>query len=268
MPKKGYKMPEWRKLEISSRMKGKPKSDSAKKNMKKVQQELAYKKKGKHFSSSTEFKKGQTSLRKGIKRTEKEINRQKETLKNRTDEEKESHRNKISKTTKGFHNSIETEFTSERVIEMHNNGVFEIPPMLGKHQSERQKESARNNTYIKDAIKRDPKILKKMLSFDKPNYKESQLFEILNNIYPHEWKYVGDGSFILDGKNPDFINCNGKKLIIELFGERWHKPEEEEQRKEIFKKFGYNTLIIWVKELRNIENLKNKLNIFNENHKE
>ena len=110
-------------------------------------------------------------------------------------------------------------------------------------------------------------ILKRMLSFNSPNKTESKLFSVLDKCYPNEWKYVGDGSFVINGKNPDFINCNGKKLIIELFGEHWHDKDEEEPRKEIFKQFGYETLIIWANELRHIDELKTKLNKFIEEYK-
>lgn len=122
-----------------------------------------------------------------------------------------------------------------------------------KNMSDAQKEYIINN----------PEVLKRMLRFNSPNKSELKLLDILNDTYPNEWKFVGDGSFIIDGKCPDYINCNNKKLIIELFGERWHEKSEEEQRKEIFKKFGYNTLIIWFKELKNIEKLKEKLKLFN-----
>lgn len=108
------------------------------------------------------------------------------------------------------------------------------------------------------------KLAWKKLGFNSPNYKESELLEILNRLYPNEWKYVGDGTVIIEGKNPDFINCNGKKLIIELFGERWHKPGSEESRKEIFKRIGYETLIVWGKELKNVNTLELKIKNFTE----
>jgi hypothetical protein len=88
-----------------------------------------------------------------------------------------------------------------------------------------------------------------------PNGEELYLDYLLQNYFPDEWKYVGDGNCIINGLCPDFINVNGKKLIIELFGEYWHEGEKvpykrtEDGRKEIFKQLGYNTLIIWSKEL-------------------
>ena len=60
----------------------------------------------------------------------------------------------------------------------------------------------------------------------KPNKCELFLQELLNCWYPSEWKYVGDLSFLIDGKNPDFVNINGKKKLIEFYGDylaRWEK---------------------------------------------
>ncbi len=95
-----------------------------------------------------------------------------------------------------------------------------------------------------------------------PNKKELQLKSILDNMYPGEWKYTGDFSFVINGKNPDFTNCNGKKLLIELFGDYWHRGENPQDRIEIFKSFGYQTLIIWEKELQDISTVENRISTF------
>ena len=73
---------------------------------------------------------------------------------------------------------------------------------------------------------------------------------------------MGNGRVILGGKNPDFINVNGKKLIIELFGKYWHTGENPKDREKIFVPFGYRTLVIWYSELRNEERVKNKIREF------
>lgn len=86
----------------------------------------------------------------------------------------------------------------------------------------------------------------------RPNKVEMRLSEFLNNQYPGEWKYVGDGSFVIAGKNPDFININGRKLIIELFGDYWHKGEDPSDRAAIFEPYGFRTLVIWEHELKDM----------------
>jgi very-short-patch-repair endonuclease/Ni/Co efflux regulator RcnB len=113
----------------------------------------------------------------------------------------------------------------------------------------------------KEMIKNNPELLKKSLTFRRPNKTEEKLTSLFQKHFPNEFKFVGDGSFIIEGLNPDWINCNGKKLIIELFGERWHEPNEESSRKEIFSKYGFKTIVIWWKETRNeklvIEKVRN-----------
>ena len=96
----------------------------------------------------------------------------------------------------------------------------------------------------------------------KQNNKEKELELILHSLYPNEYKFVGDGKVIIDGKCPDFINVNGQKKIIELFGDYWHKGENPKDREDIFKKFGYQTLVIWEHELEEIPYVKLKIHTF------
>lgn len=91
------------------------------------------------------------------------------------------------------------------------------------------------------------------------NRTETQLEILLNKLFPNKYKFVGDGYTFIGGKCPDFINFKDKR-IIELFGNYWHKKSEEKQRINHFKKYGYNTLIIWEEELKNVDKLINKLN--------
>lgn len=117
---------------------------------------------------------------------------------------------------------------------------------LAADNSSRPKPS---EAYREAAIRRwqDPEYVEMMCkAFDmKPNTLELELDAILRKYFPDEWKYVGDGQVWLDGKNPDFINVNGKKLIIELFGDYWHTEEDVETRTRHFKRFGFDTLVIW-----------------------
>lgn len=88
----------------------------------------------------------------------------------------------------------------------------------------------------------------------KPNKAEQRLLDILQR-HSLPFEYVGDGEVVISGLVPDFINVNGKKKIIELFGDFWHgeratRPTQTEHgRGAIFKKFGYRTLVIWQHEL-------------------
>lgn len=82
----------------------------------------------------------------------------------------------------------------------------------------------------------------------KPNKPEQRLIALIEtNRLP--FKYVGDGEFILGGKCPDFLNTNGKKQLIELFGTYWHPIFNVAERAEHFRSYGFNTLVIWEDEL-------------------
>lgn len=98
----------------------------------------------------------------------------------------------------------------------------------------------------------------------KPNGAETIVLNVLNDVYPNEWKYTGDFSFTVDGKSPDFTNISGQNKLIELFGDYWHKGENPQDRINIFKPFGWDTLVIWESELKDVETLKNKIIEFNE----
>ena len=78
-----------------------------------------------------------------------------------------------------------------------------------------------------------------------PNQDESLLISFLETNFPGKWKFVGDGSFVVGSKNPDFIRVDGTKQIIEYFGSRYHDFKEEETRSDYFSSYGYSCLFIW-----------------------
>lgn len=140
--------------------------------------------------------------------------------------------------------------------EMRKQGILPSGSKGKKWKNEESKKSvgaaskARwQNTEYKEKTLR--KILKS--GGQHPNKKEIIFDEALQKTFPNQWKYVGDGEIFISGKNPDFININGKKQIIELFGDYWHKGENPQDRIDLFKKYGYDTLVIWEKELKNLE---------------
>lgn len=122
----------------------------------------------------------------------------------------------------------------------------------------------------------DPEFQQKRLkaAIKQPNRQEQKLETILEKWFPGEWKFVGDGEVILGKLNPDFINCNGKKQIIELFG-CWyhgcplHHPNNEVSwqnteigKKVIYSRYGFKTLVIWEHELTNEKEIIDKVRNF------
>ena len=163
----------------------------------------------------------------------------------------ESHRKNLSLSKKGKHYENSGKFKKGMITWNLNltKETDERVAMISRKESETQKLKFQNIDYKNDWIENTlPKILKSAGTH--PNRMERKLDNTLQINFPGEWKYVGDGSVILFHKSIDYINVNGQKSIIELFGEHWHKPEEEQERIEYFKQFGYKTLVIWQKELK------------------
>lgn len=84
----------------------------------------------------------------------------------------------------------------------------------------------------------------------KPNKQEISLLDLLNTLYPNQYKYVGDGEVMIGGKNPDFINIDGQKKVIEYFGDRWHQGDNPQERIDSFAQYGFACLIIWQSEFK------------------
>lgn len=109
----------------------------------------------------------------------------------------------------------------------------------------------------------NPEFVKKMmLAFSKkPTKPERQLGAILDRYFP-EFKYNGDGRLgvTLGGLTPDFVNVNGKKHLIEVFGDYYHSPEvlgnkwkgSELGKIMIYNSVGWDCLVIWERELEKL----------------
>jgi hypothetical protein len=117
---------------------------------------------------------------------------------------------------------------------------------------ENKSEEQRNN-WVKN-IRRSANI--------RPNKPETFLLNLLEEMYPGDYKYVGDGEIVIAGKCPDFININGQKKIIEHYGDYYHRNDDPQDRIALFAKYGYSTLIVWERELKDVESLKAKIREF------
>jgi G:T-mismatch repair DNA endonuclease (very short patch repair protein) len=100
-----------------------------------------------------------------------------------------------------------------------------------------------------------------------PNKPEQKLIDFFKE-QKLPYKYTGDGSFSVGRKIPDFVNINGEKKAIDMFGDYWHDPvvrkklglkiESPRERISRFKEYGWDLLVIWEKELKDT-NWKNKI---------
>lgn len=107
-----------------------------------------------------------------------------------------------------------------------------------------------------------------LLCLPKPNKAERKLTHLLRRYFPNEWEYTGDGKVILHGLIPDFTNKNGRKAVIELFGDYWHtkriKSWKDTELGKImaYKALGFECLVIWEKELKDEERVVSKISNF------
>jgi len=167
---------------------------------------------------------------------------------------------------------------------------------FGKHHTEEAKKSNREkhlgkklSEEVKKALSeankrrwKDPEFVKRWVKSMhlKPNKPESKVDQILQEHFPNEWKYNGDFScgITIGGMIPDFVNVNGKKVVIEVFGEVFHDPDktfresipwkqQEFGRISTYSQFGYECIIFWDYELKEdakgiiVNRLREKYNI-------
>jgi len=130
----------------------------------------------------------------------------------------------------------------------------------GRHHSAKTKAKiARKISAVTSfrKLSKDPEFQKKRRAalYAKPNKEERLLGSILEGIRPGGFKYVGEGSYLIDGLNPDFISIDGSKKVVELFGRSFHDPKAcawhvpyrstASGRRRVFRDKGYRLLIVW-----------------------
>lgn len=121
-----------------------------------------------------------------------------------------------------------------------------------KHQQAISKPAYRE-LMAKLVAERNAKMLR-------PTKVELKLKALLDKHFPNEWEHTGDGKVIIDNMIPDFFNKNGRKAVIELFGDYWHSEikatswrKTELGRMMAFGALGIKCLVIWEHELKDEE---------------
>jgi len=185
--------------------------------------------KGKKCPNISKSMKGRTSLRKGIPHSEETKNKLSKALKGKTawNKGKKLHYpvwNKGKKLSKETIEKISSKMRGKVLTKEHkkriSEGLKNIPLEL------------RN------------KITKKVLGKRGLSSLEKKFMETIVK-FRLPYKFVGDGKFFIEKKNPDFINCNGEKIAIEVYCTRhknifrgdcmiWMK-----NRQKIFEKYGW-----------------------------
>lgn len=96
--------------------------------------------------------------------------------------------------------------------------------------------------------------------------------KVLKAITSYKLPYIYNGAacnLIISGRCPDFVNTNGKKAVIEVFGDYWHchtkdYGQTEQGRKEIFEPLGFKLLILWGSHIKeaSLETLAKEIQAF------
>ena len=254
---KGKKQSKEAKRKISESLRKKNPMDNPE-SRKKVSKALT----GRRLSEETKEKLRQVNLGKHLlEETKRKISKA-NTGKKHTEE----HNRKVSEAKKGKPSWIKglTKETSESVRRQSEKVSGKNHPFYGKQHKE---ETKKELSEIVKSLWRDPVYVEMMLKARRvePNKPEKYLLEILNNLFLNEYAYNGNFSagITIAGKVPDFVNINGQKKLIELFGDYWHKGEDPQIRIDLFKEYGWDCLVIWEHELKDIDAVINKVLEFN-----
>ena len=139
-----------------------------------------------------------------------------------------------------------TEKTKEKIRQA-NKG--QIPWIAGKHHSQKSKdkmsESLKGHIAWNKNKKMTKEYIKNALTRRIPSSLEKKFQEMIDK-HNLPYKYVGNGSFIIENCNPDFINTNNKKIAVEVYA-RYYKLKNhisiekwKKERRKVFAKYGWH----------------------------
>jgi len=150
----------------------------------------------------------------------------------------------------------------------HNDTVFKkgmTPWSKGKHLTEEHKAKVKATLKRKGIKPSNEARAKALHTNSKPTLPEIELGKLLQEACPEQYKYTGNGTFMVGNRFPDFVNINGKKKLVEMYGSYWHKNENIKIKIDEYKSYGFDCLIIWEHELRqqSKESLLGRIRSFN-----
>jgi very-short-patch-repair endonuclease len=131
---------------------------------------------------------------------------------------------------------------------------FKISKATRKKISKNSKLNWQNKEYREKTIRNQLKGL-----FKRPTSLEMQMIQIIKK-HNLPYRYVGNGSFLIGFKNPDFVNVNGQKICIEVANTFHHNNDYAKNRMEYFKKWGWKCIVFRTNKLEE-QNIKTILEI-------
>lgn len=139
---------------------------------------------------------------------------------------------------KGLKSSVST---CEK-IRQNNLRLWQDPKYRAK-QIQARKDNWKRPEYRKRLLSKEARQARLKGLFVRPTSFERKIISLIK-IHKLPFKYVGDGEILISKFNPDFINTNGQKLLIETYCSRLHPPNYVKQRYAIFRKYGFRTLFL------------------------
>lgn len=157
---------------------------------------------------------------------------------------------KISKAHKGKHWSVGTEFKKGHV-------GWNKGGTISEDYKKKISDTLQGHAVLEET-KNKLREARKKQTIPTHHTKPEMIFESICNKYNLPYKFTGDGTFWIGNANPDFVNCNGKKIAIEVFGDYWHSPlinpKLEERftlayREKVLKEYGWKLIVFWESDL-------------------
>lgn len=160
----------------------------------------------------------------------------------------------MSEAKKGDNNPNRICYTDDHKRRISEANSGENHWFFGKHLSD---EHRRKTSETMKKLWQDPDFVAERMKERNtyPNKLEMLVATLLDELQPNEWKYngnLGEG-VMLGGMIPDFINVNGEKKVIEVFGDYWHSDKvlkgrwkrSEFGRKAVYSQLGFDCVVLW-----------------------
>lgn len=175
-------------------------------------------------------------------------------------------RRNLSESTKGKERKSKTKklVTKEELSDMYTNrklSTSQIAKLINVSQTSVVQLLRKNGIPRRNYSEFRDKISKARVQalHSRPTKPEERFMEIIKK-YNLPYRYTGDGDVIIGGKNPDFFNTNGNKVVVEIFGEVFHSPlftfiknipyrQTYNGTIKHYKKYGLKCIIFWSRDV-------------------
>lgn len=160
--------------------------------------------------------------------------------------------------SKLLHLYLVLNLSTRKIGELYNVSSRTIIEWLKHYEIPRFSKASTNKRNWSKLEFRDRQMLAVMKGLQRrPTQPEQQLIDLIEK-YGLPYKYTGDGSFIIGGIAPDFVNVNGAKVVIEVFGDYWHTTrvkcavQTEEGRRARLAEYGWELIVLWESEMKKL----------------